>query len=116
MRTVCPELHERDKDRRLLEQIIHFLQWPLSGLGQECPEKEGIGEIADLWVISLDSGLSSSGDTYDKDKVILPANVRECNWRDLANQSIEGEAHHCCNRDTLGPGASVEYLCWHDLQ
>lgn len=41
-------IHRRNKERRLGKEIAHLLERPLGCLGEEGPEEESVGEIADL--------------------------------------------------------------------
>lgn len=41
-------IHKRDEQRRLSEEISHLLKGSVSGLGEDSPEVDGIGEVADL--------------------------------------------------------------------
>jgi hypothetical protein len=38
----------RDKPGSVGEEVVHFFKWTLLSLGEEGPEEECVGEIADL--------------------------------------------------------------------
>jgi len=40
--------HTRNKERCVGEEVVHFFQRSFRGLGQDCPEEESIGQIANL--------------------------------------------------------------------
>lgn len=41
-------VHCGDEERCVREKVVHLLEWALLGLGQDGPEKDGIGEVANL--------------------------------------------------------------------
>ena len=46
-------LHAGNEVRSISEEIIHFLKRTLSGLRQEAVEEDGVGQVADLYVLSV---------------------------------------------------------------
>lgn len=41
-------VHSGDEERGVGEQVVHLLERALLGLGQDGPEEDGVGEVADL--------------------------------------------------------------------
>lgn len=41
-------VHGRNEPRRLGEEVAHLLKGPLGGLGENRPEEDGIGTVANL--------------------------------------------------------------------
>jgi hypothetical protein len=41
-------VHKRNKQGCLGKEISHLLEGTVSGLGEDCPEVDSVGEVADL--------------------------------------------------------------------
>jgi hypothetical protein len=52
MRAIVARPQVSDKERRIAEQVVHFFQWAVLGLGKEGPEEDCVGEVANLQVSS----------------------------------------------------------------
>src|SRR3954447_13981999 len=83
--------------RRVAEEIIHLLQRLTCGLGQQEPEEDRVGEVAD-----------------DKEAVVPVSNLGHSDWRDLPDHCVEGERGHGRYTDTLGSRAGVEDFSGND--
>ena len=75
------------------EEVVHFLERLAGSLGQQEPEEDGVGEVAD-----------------DEEVVELVADVGQGDGRDLPDHGVEGEGGHGRDADTLGACAGVEDL------
>ena len=47
MLLVVLQVHGRNEDRGMSEQIVHFFERPLCGFGLNSPEKQRVCEVAD---------------------------------------------------------------------
>ena len=77
--------------RRITEEVVHLLERLLCSLGQQEPEEDGVGEVAD-----------------DEGVVVFVPDIRHGDGRDLPDHGIEGKGRHSRDTDALGPSAGVE--------
>lgn len=75
------------------EEVVHLLEGQVLGLGQDGPEPEGVGEVAD-----------------DKEEVVAPANVLYGKISNLGDHGVEGERDHGGDGHALGPRVRVKDL------
>lgn len=109
-------IHKRNEQRRLREEISHLLERSVSGLGENGPEVEGVGKVADLihqyvLQVKLRKG------TYNEEDVPSPANavlVIKSNRGSLTDHSVESEGHHSSQRHTLSTSLHIEDLSGND--
>lgn len=87
----------RDDPRRIGEEVIHLLERPLTGLGQQQPEEDSVGEVTD-----------------DEEEVKSIADPIHCFWCHLADHSVECIRGHGGDRDTLCTGAGIKDLGGND--
>lgn len=107
-------VHRRHKPGCVGKEIVHLLKRTFRGFWLDCPEEEGVGEIADdLHNYVSEYHVSDLSQTYEED-VVFPADVVDGNRGDLANHGVESEAHHDGDTDTLGSSTSVEDFGRHD--
>ena len=57
--------------RRMFEEVIHLFEWTASSFGEEYPEEDRVGEIAD-----------------DEEVVVFVADVGHCDGGDLALDTV----------------------------
>lgn len=74
--------HCRDEYGGVREQCVHLFQWSPGRLGQERPEEDGVGKVANLVV--LRSGYLYRGrKAYDEDNVPVETDRVDCDGCDL---------------------------------
>lgn len=90
-------VHGRDEEGRVGEEPVHLLERAPGRLGQEGPEEEGVGQVAD-----------------DEEEVVPVADRLHGRARDLPDHGVEGKRRHGRDGHALGPRLGVEHLGRYD--
>lgn len=105
-------IHKRNEQRRLSEEISHLLKGSVSGLGEDSPEVDGIGEVADLNYQHMLQVRLGRG-AYNEEDVPSPANavlVIKSNRGGLTDHGVERKRHHGSQRHALGTSLHIKDL------